>query len=286
MHQGPAKSPKSNIKFLDWKADHGFWFDPARQQYKKSFTLEQYLYKGLHLAGPYFLLLTGQPEKEDMKLDVKIKKKSAFREYAEAAAIAVLLALFIRTFVVQAFKIPSGSMKPTLLIGDHLLVNKFIYGIKIPFVDRYLVHFKRPMRGDIVVFKYPEDERLDFIKRVIGIEGDKIQIRGDVLYINGKKIETRYVGEYRDRGYFYADEYEEDLDGVRHYILDEPEKEDLSDFGPVTVPPYSIFVMGDNRDNSKDSRYWGYVSLNKIKGKALIIYWSWPHWKRFFNLIR
>ena len=222
----------------------------------------------------------------DSKLDVKIKKKSAFREYAEAAAIGVLLALFIRTFVVQAFKIPSGSMKPTLLIGDHLLVNKFIYGIKIPFVDRYLVHFKRPMRGDIVVFKYPEDERLDFIKRVIGIEGDKIQIRGDVLYINGKKIETRYVGEYRDRGYFYADEYEEDLDGVRHYILDEPEKEDLSDFGPVTVPPYSIFVMGDNRDNSKDSRYWGYVSLNKIKGKALIIYWSWPHWNRIFHVIK
>ena len=220
------------------------------------------------------------------KLNIKVKKKSALREYAEAAAIAVLLALFIRTFVVQAFKIPSGSMKPTLLIGDHLLVNKFIYGIKIPFMDRYLVHFKRPVRGDIVVFKYPEDESLDFIKRVIGVEGDKIQIKGDVLYINGKRIETRYVGEYRDRGYFYADEYEEDLDGVRHYILDEPEKQDISDFGPVTVPPYSIFVMGDNRDNSRDSRYWGYVSLNKIKGKALIIYWSWPHWKRFFNLIR
>lgn len=222
----------------------------------------------------------------ERKQTEKIKKKSTFREYAEAAAIAILLALFIRTFIVQAFKIPSGSMKPTLLIGDHLLVNKFIYGIKIPFLDRFIVRFKSPARGDIIVFKWPVDESLDFIKRVIGVEGDTIEIKGDSLYINGEKVKTEYEEKYSDRGIRRADEYLEFLGGVRHYILDEPMKNEHYEFGPVTVPEDSVFVMGDNRDNSQDSRYWGFVSLNKIKGKAMIIYWSWPHWKRFFDVIR
>jgi len=213
-----------------------------------------------------------------------IKKKSTFREYAEAAVIAILLALFIRTFVVQAFKIPSGSMKPTLLIGDHLLVNKFIYGIKIPFIDRYMIQFKKPIKGDIVVFKWPKDEKKDFIKRIIGVEGDKIEIRNDILFVNGEKIKTKYIGRYQDEGIVQADRYLESLDGYDHHILDESMK--YEDFGPIVVPERSIFVMGDNRDNSQDSRYWGFVSLNKIKGKALIIYWSWPHWKRFFDVIR
>ena len=213
-----------------------------------------------------------------------IKQKSAIREYTEAAVIAILLALFIRTFVIQAFKIPSGSMKPTLLIGDHLLVNKFIYGIKIPIVDRYLIQFKKPQRGDIVVFKWPRDETKDFIKRVIGIGGDTVEIRKDVLYINNKKIETKYVSEYSDDEIRYAQKDEEDLDGVKHYILDEIIRND--NFGPVKVPKGHIFVMGDNRDNSQDSRYWGFVSDNKIKGKALIIYWSWPHWRRFLHMLR
>ncbi len=223
---------------------------------------------------------------EEKKLTNKIKKKSTFREYAEAAAVAVLLALIIRTFVVQAFKIPSGSMKPTLLIGDHLLVNKFIYGLRIPLIDRFIIQFKKPMRGDIIVFKWPEDESLDFIKRVIGIEGDIIEVKGEDLYINGKRIKTRFVEKYSDNRISSADEYVEELGGVKHFILDEPDKNENSVFGPYTVPKNSVFVMGDNRDNSQDSRYWGYVSLNKIKGKALIIYWSWPHWNRFFNIIR
>ena len=222
----------------------------------------------------------------DIKQSTKIKKKSTFREYAEAAAIAILLALFIRTFIVQAFKIPSGSMKPTLLIGDHLLVNKFIYGVKIPFLDRTIIPFKKPVRGDIIVFKWPVDESLDFIKRVIGVEGDIIEIKGEDLYINGKKMETQYIEKYSDRGIRRADKYLELLGDVKHFILDEPVKNEQYEFGPVTVPKESVFVMGDNRDNSQDSRYWGFVSLNKIKGKAMIIYWSWPHWKRFFNVIR
>ena len=213
-----------------------------------------------------------------------IKQKSAIREYTEAAIIAILLALFIRTFVIQAFKIPSGSMKPTLLIGDHLLVNKFIYGIKIPIIDRYIIKIKKPQRGDIVVFKWPRDERKDFIKRVIGVEGDTVEIRRDVLYINNEKVETKYIKEYKDQEIRFAQEYEEDIGGIKHYILDEIIRYD--NFGPVKVPEGYIFVMGDNRDNSQDSRYWGFVSVNKIKGKALIIYWSWPNWKRFLNIIR
>jgi signal peptidase I len=212
------------------------------------------------------------------------RKKSTAREYIEAAAIAVILALFIRAFVVQAFKIPSGSMKPTLLVGDHILVNKFIYGIKLPFTDRYLVQFTKPKRGDIVVFKWPRNEKKDFIKRVIGVAGDQVEIRDDMLYVNGKKIETEHVGTFRDRSLPRADKYLELLGESNHYILDVYRQNE--NFGPVTIPKDSLFVMGDNRDNSRDSRYWGFVSLNKLKGKAMIIYWSWPEWKRFGHLLR
>ena len=212
------------------------------------------------------------------------KKKSLFREYFEAAVIALILALFIRAFIIQAFKIPSGSMKPTLLIGDHILVNKFIYGIKLPFTDRYILQITKPKRGDVVVFKWPQDERKDFIKRVIGIEGDKIEIRDDILYVNDEKIKTEYIGKYRDENIIMANKYMELLGESNHYILDEYKKHE--NYRPVIVPKNSIFVMGDNRDNSHDSRYWRFVSLNKLKGKAIIIYWSWPHWRRVGHLIR
>lgn len=221
---------------------------------------------------------------EESKGRDNIKRKSTFREYAEAAAIAILLALFIRTFVVQAFKIPSGSMKPTLLIGDHLLVNKFIYGLKIPFIDRYILKFKSPKMGDIVVFKWPIDEKKDFIKRVIGVGGDTVEIRNDVLFINNEQIKTKYVDDFRDEEVRRAKKYTEFLDNLEHFILDE--KKSNENLGPITIPENSIFVMGDNRDNSHDSRYWGVVEEKKIKGKALIIYWSWPHWQRFLNIIR
>lgn len=195
-----------------------------------------------------------------------IKKKSTFREYAEAAAIAVLLALFIRTFVVQAFKIPSGSMEPTLLVGDHILVNKFIYGIKIPFVRSTLVPIGEPDRGDVIVFIYPVDKSKDFIKRVIGLPGDTIRIEGKRIIINGKVYEDKH-GFYTPSG-----------GGA------DPER--TQGYGPITVPPDSYFVLGDNRDQSYDSRFWGFVPEESIKGKAFIIYWSWPHWKRFLHLIR
>jgi signal peptidase I len=215
---------------------------------------------------------------------IPVKKKSITREYVEAFAIAILLALFIRTFVVQAFKIPSGSMKPTLLIGDHLLVNKFIYGIKIPFLDRIIIPVAKPATGDIVVFKFPKDESKDFIKRVVGVEDDVVEIKNDILYINGKEVSMGYVGEFTDDDGAKSEEFEESLGNVKHFVLDHTKN--YENKPPWTVPKDSIFVMGDNRANSEDSRFWGFVTLNKIKGKAMIIYWSWPHWDRFLKIIR
>jgi len=192
----------------------------------------------------------------------KIKKKSTIREYAEAAAIAILLALFIRAFVVQAFKIPSGSMEPTLLVGDHILVNKFLYGIKLPYLQTTLIPISDPERGDIIVFIYPEDKDKDFIKRVIGVPGDKIQMQGKQIFVNGLPFDDRYG--------FY----------------DEKAGNPNRSFGPVVVPKGHYFVMGDNRDHSMDSRFWGFVPSEAVKGKAFIIYWSWPNWQRFLHLVR
>lgn len=198
---------------------------------------------------------------ENSAVEGKIRKKSVFREYAEAAIIAVLLALFIRTFVVQAFKIPSGSMEPTLLVGDHILVNKFIYGVKLPFIRKTIIPIQQPRRNDVIVFIYPKDPSKDFIKRVIGLPGDRIEMLGHSIYINGKL--------FRDKHGVYT-----------------TSPDSSARFGPVIVPQGHLFVMGDNRDHSYDSRFWGFVPLASVKGKAFIVYWSWPHWKRLFHIIR
>lgn len=187
-------------------------------------------------------------------------KKSTLREWAEAIVIAVVLALAIRTFVVQAFKIPSGSMLPTLQIGDHILVNKFIYW------------FTTPERGDIIVFKFPQDEGRDFIKRVIGLPGETVEIRGKQVFINGRPLEEPY-----------AIHLDAQIMGNPHSPRDH--------FGPVKVPEGQLFVMGDNRDHSMDSRFWGFLDMKKVKGKAFIIYWSWdgerfrPRWNRIGHLV-
>jgi len=183
-------------------------------------------------------------------------KKRLFREYAEAIIIALIAALIIRAYVIQAFKIPSGSMIPTLLVGDHILVNKFIYGTTIPFTDKRVLVFKKPERGDIIVFKYPENPKKDFIKRVIATEGDKIESRNKVICVNGDKINEPYI-QHTDNAVFPHEMGSRD------------------NFGPVVVPENKFFVMGDNRDQSHDSRFWGFVDLHDIKGKALIIYFSW-----------
>jgi len=199
------------------------------------------------------------------KLKGKSRKKGVFREYAEAAVIAILLALFIRTFVVQAFKIPSGSMEPTLQVGDHILVNKFIYGIKLPFINKTMIPVSNPERGDVIVFIYPVDESKDFIKRVIGLPGDKVEMVGEKIFINGKPFDDPH-GYYSNPGKASA-------------------AGKAPRFGPVEVPENHLFVMGDNRNHSYDSRFWGFVPLSDVKGEAFIIYWSWPHWKRFLHVI-
>ncbi len=186
------------------------------------------------------------------------KPKSKLQEYIEAIILAILIAFFIRTFVIQAYKIPSGSMKPTLLIGDHILVSKFNYGVKLPFIRSTLIPIGTPKRGDIVVFIYPEDRSKDFIKRLIGLPGDTIEIRDKKILLNGRP--------WSDSNGVYVDN-----------LIIPGSVQPRDNFGPVTVPEGSIFVMGDNRDESYDSRFWGFVNQQDILGKALIIYWSWNH---------
>ena len=201
------------------------------------------------------------------------KPKSRLRENIEAIALAVILALFIRTFVVQAFKIPSGSMKQTLLIGDHILVSKFIYGIKLPFIGKTLVPISDPKKGDIIVFKFPEDPDKDFIKRVVAVSGDVVEIRDKKVYVN-EKLQQHPFGYHTDP------------------VIIPGGNQPRDNYGPITVPDDALFVLGDNRDHSYDSRFWGYVNLRAVKGKAFIIYWSWNkedfgvRWTRIGKLLK
>ena len=201
---------------------------------------------------------------------MKKNKKELVWEYTKAVVTALLLALFIRAYFIQAFKIPSGSMIPTLLIGDHILVNKFIYGTTLPLSDRRVLVFRKPEKGDIIVFKYPEDRTRDFIKRVIAIEGDVIESKNKVIYVNGKAVDEPYA-QHTDTSLRPG--------GI----------EPRDNFGPHIVPKEKYFMMGDNRDQSYDSRYWGYVDIRDIRGEALIMYWSWDgknHWPRFERIGR
>jgi signal peptidase I len=226
------------------------------------------------------------------------KKKSFYKEWIEPFLIAAIVALFIRQFVVEAFKIPSGSMIPTLRIGDHLLVNKFVYGPRFPFTDTRIFSGKDPQRGDIIVFKYPENESKNFIKRVVGLPGDKIEIKNGILFINDQAVPATDKGVYNDRDEAALSPYypkpkllQEQLGAVKHSILYLHDQSGYN-YGPILVPKDSVFVMGDNRDNSQDSRVWGFVRMNKILGKAFIIYWSWNgddrwvRWERIGTLIK
>ena len=193
---------------------------------------------------------------------VKMRKKKFVKDYLQPIILAVLIALFIRAFVVQAFKIPSSSMEPTLLVGDYLLVNKFIYGLRIPYTETKFFQFKKPQRGDVIVFIFPLDPSKDFIKRVIGTEGEKIEIIHNKIYVNDKLVD----------------------DPWGHFTMP---RSSIEDYGPVKVPEGSLFVMGDNRDNSQDSRFWGFVKINEVKGKAFIIYFSWDGYaQNLLNKIR
>ena len=197
-----------------------------------------------------------------------MEKKRIIKEYIEPIVIAVLIALFIRAFIVQAFKIPSSSMEPTLLVGDHLLVNKFIYGVRIPYSDKIFgkskkfFEWKKPQRGDVIVFIFPKDRSKDFIKRVIGTEGEKVAIIHNKIYINDKIIDDPW-GDFR------------------------MPRSSNEEYAPPKVPEGFLFVMGDNRDNSQDSRFWGFVNINDVKGKAYIVYFSWDsNAQKLLNMIR
>jgi signal peptidase I len=227
-------------------------------------------------------------------------KKSVAREYLESIVVAVILALFIRTFAVQAFKIPTGSMEPNLLIGDHLLVNKVVYSPSLGPLEDALFAKKRIERGHVVVFKFPEDPTRDFIKRVIGLPGETVEVRGRQVLVNGTPLDEPYA-----------------------HFIDTPLRPDdaeyvaraggsvRDDWGPQVVPEGQLLVLGDNRDNSRDSRYWGFLPVDQVKGRALLVYWSYEatreeyhrtgpvewlrdtlsafgrtRWRRFFHVIR
>jgi len=200
------------------------------------------------------------------------RSRSTFREYVEAILWALVLTALLRTFVIQAFRIPSESMVKTLLVGDFLFVNKFEYGAKIPFTHVRLPGLRKPQRGDIIVFQFPQDPSKDFIKRCIATGGETLEIKNKVVYVNGHPLTEPYAvhsdSTIRPAGFDFRD-----------------------NFGPYTVPPGDLFMMGDNRDNSNDSRYWGPLEMDLVKGRAMFLYWSWdaqemmPRWGRLFRAI-
>jgi signal peptidase I len=261
--------------------------------------------------------------KETEKGEV-IRKKHWFREYGEAILTAFLVAFVIRSFVIEAFKIPSGSMIPTLMIGDHIFVNKFVYGLRIPFTKKRIVTFGTPERGEPVVFMYPLDESKDFIKRVIGLPGDRIRIQGDEVSVNGAALERQAIRVQPGNGNRFLKVIPEAVaDQVNiHEIPAFPGWEDFSYYvekagtmkhlvqfndrpsfaeAEIEVPTDHVFVMGDNRDNSSDSREWGFVPMENVKGRAMFVWLSldydeiargpsqlarWIRWQRFGKWIQ
>ncbi len=201
----------------------------------------------------------------------KAKRKNAFRDFVETVVTAVVLALILRAFVVQTFRIPSGSMEDTLLVGDFLIVNKFIYGIKIPFTDTRLPGIREPRYGDVIVFQYPNPDprarKENYVKRCVGTSGDIVELKNNVLYLNGERKDESFIKL-------------------------KPPTPRWADYGPIKVPEGSLFMMGDNRNWSADSRDWGFLDTTLMKGKAVAIYWSWdgktkrPRFERLFDVIR
>lgn len=244
-----------------------------------------------------------QSEVTSSGLTVRTKRKNTAREYLEAFLTAVLLAFLIRSFVLEPFKIPSKSMVPTLLVGDHIFVNKFAYGLRIPWTTKWFLQWDNPERGEVIVFIYPEDRNLDFIKRVIGVPGDRIQIKSGRLYLNGnevKEVDLPIVGiDDADkrrlklseidktlpkslqtvpfyRGYENFKIQWEQIDQKKFFVQKSrlfPASEEVD----ITVPADQYFVLGDNRDQSADSRIWGFVPRKNLKGKAMFIWLSLDH---------
>ncbi|CAI8776330.1 signal peptidase I [Methylocaldum szegediense] len=220
--------------------------------------------------GGYVLLRRVRP-------NVAAGKEPVIVEYARSFFPIVLIVLLLRSFLVEPFRIPSGSMMPTLLIGDFILVNKYAYGIRLPVLNTKIIEVGKPKRGDIMVFRFPKDPTVDYIKRVVGLPGDRIGYYNKQLYVNGKPIKQTYIAEYQGVGQGSvmtgARLLSEDLDGVTHDILIREDQPSVQ--GEFTIPEGHYFVMGDNRDNSNDSRYWGTVPESHLVGKAFFIWMSW-----------
>jgi signal peptidase I len=223
-----------------------------------------------------------------MDSNLAFARKSTAREYAESIGVAVLIALFLRAFVVEAFKIPSGSMIPTLQVGDHIFVNKFIYGVRVPFTNiKFGMEYRKPRRGEVIVFIYPKEPDKDFIKRIVAVEGDTVEVRDNQVYVNGVGVPRSHVeGDCRYEDYEEepgrwversCEAWVESVNGDKYTTVYDKHSEANgrgSTTRPVKVDKDSVFVMGDNRDNSHDSRFWGFVPYDHIKGKAMIIWWS------------
>jgi len=215
-------------------------------------------------------------------------KEPIIVEYSKSFFPVLLIVFLLRGFIVEPFRIPSGSMLPSLYIGDFILVNKFAYGVKLPIINKKIIELDQPERGDVVVFRYPRDPDLDYIKRVIGLPGDHIAYYNKVLYVNGKPIERIFIGQYKGPGQTSANEYSEKLKGSEHAMLLLPARPNNLQ-GEYIVPEGMYFVMGDNRDNSNDSRVWGPVPESNLLGKAFMIWMHYSdewHFERVGNIIK
>lgn len=203
----------------------------------------------------------------------RAEAKSVARQWLEALGLALIIAFLLRGFAVQAFKIPSSSMMPTLQVGDHVLVDKLRYGLRNPLWNGWLLRFAAPAPGDVIVFVFPVDPTKDFVKRVIAVEGEEVEIRDKHVLVDGRPRDAGHA-------YFVEGRHGTDPKGTR------------DNFGPAKVPKANVFVLGDNRDRSFDSRFWGFVDLDDVKGKAVIVYWSWDgrdgwvRWERLGEVIR
>lgn len=230
-------------------------------------------------------------------LEANLLRQPTWIEYSGSFFPVIAMVFFLRSFLYEPFKIPSSSMVPTLVVGDLILVNKFTYGIRLPIINKKIIDINNPQRGDVMVFKYPKDTALDYIKRVVGVPGDKIVYKNKRLTVNGKKISYQPLPDYLDEEHLsYSKQYAEDLTGVAHRILNDerapsfvqnpdvfPQHElctyDIEGFA-CTVPQGQYFMMGDNRDNSLDSRYWGFVPDQNIVGKAFFVWMNLGDIKR------
>lgn len=228
-------------------------------------------------------------EGQAVNVDEQGYKEPIVLEYAKFLFPVVLIVFLLRGFIAEPFRIPSGSMLPTLEVGDFILVNKFAYGVRIPVWNKKVFGSSIPSRGDVVVFRYPEDPSIDYIKRIIGVPGDEVAYYNKVIYINGKEISQSEAGNYQQDGsYVQYSRYNEELLNVKHDIL-KTKSTGAGDF-VVKVPANSYFAMGDNRDNSRDSRYWGFVPDENLVGEAFLIWMNWSSagglkWKRLGSVI-